>query len=49
MKYFPRNYMLTKCLGRESLELFLGSRQKVFADPLAWLLMLKMLAFGSVS
>ena len=24
--------MLTKCLGRENLELFPGSRQKVFAD-----------------
>ena len=25
--------MLTKSLGCESLELFLGSREKVFADP----------------
>jgi len=25
--------MLTKCLGRDSSELFLRSRQKVFADP----------------
>jgi len=25
--------MLTKYLGRENLELFLWSRQKVFADP----------------
>jgi len=25
--------MLKKCLGCENLELFLGSRQKVFADP----------------
>jgi len=25
--------MLTKCLGRENLELFLGPLQKVFAGP----------------
>jgi len=25
--------MLTKCLGRENLELFLGSLQKVFWGP----------------
>jgi len=31
--------------GSRELELFLGSRQKVFADPLAWLLTLKMLSF----
>jgi len=32
-KYFPQNYMLTTCLGRENLELFLGLRQKTIADP----------------
>jgi len=25
--------MLTNCLCRENLELFLGSRQKLFVDP----------------
>jgi len=34
MKYFPQNYMLTKCLGCEILELFfLIKRKKVFAEP----------------
>jgi len=40
--------MLTKCLGRENLQLFLGARQKVFADPLARLPTLKSWRFDGV-
>jgi len=32
-QYLPQNHMLTKGLCRENLELFLGSRQKIFVDP----------------
>ena len=36
IKYFPQNYMLTKCLGREDKTyIFLVAHQKLFADP--WL------------
>ena len=33
MEYFPQNYMLTKCLGRENLELFVGSHQRYLRTP----------------
>jgi len=33
IKYFPQNYMLTKCLGRENLEIFFKIKPKNICGP----------------
>jgi len=34
IKYFPGNYMLMKCLGRENVELFFRVAPKITCGPL---------------